>query len=229
VALGRKHIAPLVPAYKQLCSEVRIELILSDRIIDLEEEGFDLAVRSWRPKDSSLMARRLGSLHRVVCAAPSYLERYGIPRTPADLAGHRCLILDTGGRSEDIWYFESEKGLENIKVSGDLSSNSTEVIAEWALAGMGLAMKSTWDVENEIRDGHLVVVLSEYMIQDHGLYVLYPNRQYLPARVRTFIDFMAKQLGRKGSSFGLDQGSSPKILSKQPEVSLSAAPKWSDN
>ena len=197
VALGRKQIAPLVPIYKQRYSEVRIELILSDRMVDLEEESFDLAVRSWRPKDSTLIARRLGPLHRVVCAAPSYLERYGAPRTPADLTGHRCLVLGAGVRSEDIWSFEGEMGLENVKVSGDLSSNSTEVIEEWALAGMGLAMKSTWDVEDEIRDGHLVAVLSESMIQDHGLYVLYPARQYLPARVRTFIDFMAGQLGVK--------------------------------
>jgi len=197
VALGRREVAPLVPAYKQQFTEVQIELVLSDRIVDLEEEGFDLAVRSWRPRDSTLIARRLGPLHRVVCAASSYLERFGTPRTPAELAGHRCLILDAGGRSEDIWSFEGEMGLENVKVSGDLSSNSSEVIEGWALAGMGLVMKSTWDVEEEIRDGHLVVVLSDYMIQDHGLYVLYPDRKYLPARVRTFIDFMAEQLGVK--------------------------------
>ncbi len=197
VALGRKLVAPFIPAYKQRYPEVRIELVLSDRTVDLEDEGFDLAVRSWRPDDSTLIARRLGHLTRVVCAAPSYLERYGTPQTPAELASHRCLILVAGGRNDDIWHFKGEKALEGVRVSGDLTSNSTEVIAEWAFAGMGLAMKSTWDVEDEIRDGRLVVVLSEYVIQSHGLYVLYPDRQYLPARVRTFIDFMARQLRSK--------------------------------
>lgn len=197
VALGRRQVAPLIPAYKQRYPEVKIELVLSDRVVDLEEEGFDLAVRSWRPDDSTLIARRLGPLHRVVCAAPSYLERYGIPQTPAELAGHRCLILGAGGRNDDIWRFEGEKGLESVQVSGDLSSNSTEVIAEWVLAGIGLAMKSTWDVEDEIRQGRLVVVLSEYMIQGHALYVLYQDRQYLPARVRTFIDFMTERFKSK--------------------------------
>ena len=198
VALGRRQVAPLIPAYKQRYPEVQIELILSDRIVDLEEESFDMAVRSWRPDDSTLIARRLGPLHRVVCAAPSYLERHGTPQTLAELAGHRCLILDAGGRSDDIWHFEGEKGSESVKVCGDLSSNNTEVIAEWALAGMGLAMKSTWDVEEEIHDGRLVAVLNDYMIQGHALYVLYQDRRYLPERIRTFIDFMAGRFKSRG-------------------------------
>lgn len=194
VALGRRQVAPLVPAYKERYPEVRIELVLSDRIVDLEEEGFDLAVRSWRPQDSHLIARRLAPLHRVVCAAPNYLKRHGTPRVPADLAGHRCLTLGSGRQSDDVWHFKGETGPESVHVSGDLTSNNTEVLAEWALAGMGLAMKSTWDVVDEIRDGRLVVVLSEYMIEEHALYALYPDRRYLPARVRTFIDFMARRL-----------------------------------
>lgn len=197
VALGRKRVAPIIPAYKRRYPEVGIELVLSDRMVDLEEEGFDLAVRSWQPTDSPLVARRLGPLHRVVCAAPRYLERNGTPKTPAELTDHRCLILGIAGRSEDLWSFQGKKGMQTVKVSGELSSNSSEVIAEWALAGLGLAMKSTWDVEEEIRDGRLVVVLSAYVAQGHGLYVLYPDRKYLPARTRTFIDFMASQPGMK--------------------------------
>lgn len=209
VALGRRRIAPLIPDYSRLYPEVRIALVLSDRMVGLEEEGFDLAVRSWRPDDSTLIARRLGPLHRVVCTSPYYLERYGRPRRPAELAHHCCLILDSGGRQAETWTFRGEEGLESVQVSGVLSSNSTEVIAEWALAGMGLAMRSTWDVEDEIRDGRLVTVLDEFTVQGHALYVVYQDRQYLPARIRTFIDLMATQLGAKEQQ----------TLSSSPDVS----------
>ena len=153
VALGRKRIAPLVPIYKEQYPEVRVELELADRIVDLEEEGFDLALRSWSLNDSPLIARRLAPLHRVVCASPGYLDQHGVPNTPSDLAKHQCLILGTGQRSNDVWRFQGAKGVESIRVSGPITSNNTEAIAEWALAGMGLAMKSTWDVEDEIHDG----------------------------------------------------------------------------
>lgn len=197
VALGRRQIAPIVPAYNRRYPDVRIELVLSDRMIELEEEGFDLAFRSWSPSDSGLIARKLGSLRRIVCAAPSYLEHFGTPQTPDDLGNHHCLILSSGGRSDQIWQFERHGKLENIQVSGNMSSNSTEVIAEWTLAGLGLAMKSTWDVEDDIRCGRLITVLDDYMIQGHAFYVLYQERQYLPARIRTFIDFTAERLKLK--------------------------------
>lgn len=194
VALGRKTIASLVPAYKQQFPEVQVELILSDRIVDLEEEGFDLVIRSWEPTDSSLIARKIGPLRRVICAAPSYLERYGTPRSPEDLKSHECLVLVAAGRSDDIWHFKGGNGEESIEISGDLASNNTEVIAVWAISGMGLAMKSTWDIEDELRMGDLVTILDDYMIQDHAIYALYQDRQYLPARVRSFIDFLLEKL-----------------------------------
>lgn len=192
---GRKHVAPLVMELLQANPEVSAGLDLSDRSVDLVNEGFDCAVRIGDLEDSSLVGVRLGEMRRLVVASQGYLQRHGVPRSLDDLAGHRCLSLvnQTG------WTFRDParpERLLNLKVSGPLECNDGAVLHEWALAGMGLAWRSLWEVGDDLRWGRLVSVLDEWAPPPVGIYAVVPQRRHLPLRVRLFIDLLKENYGR---------------------------------
>jgi DNA-binding transcriptional LysR family regulator len=192
-AFGHVQVAPLIPRFAARYPKVQVWLSLADRTIGLIEEGFDLAIRIGALEDSSLAARKLAPNRRVVCASPAYLRRHGTPRTPADLAGHNCLSVDFAV----TWDYKDPSGKPGaVQVSCRHACDNWEVLREWALAGLGVALKSTWDVRQHLDEGSLVRLLPGYTFdQDVAIYALYPHRRYLPAKTRAFIEFLAESFG----------------------------------
>jgi DNA-binding transcriptional LysR family regulator len=193
-SFGNQYVAPLVPAFAARYPAVQLSLSLSDRHVSLVEEGFDLAIRIASLADSSLAARKLAPNRRVVCASPAYLERYGTPRTPQDLAAHNCVLA---GDFNATWEYKGPDGkADTVRVNGRYVCDNWEVLREWALAGLGVALKSTWDVRRHLEDGSLVSLLPGYSFHsDVAIYALYPHRRHLPAKTRAFIDFLVASFG----------------------------------
>jgi DNA-binding transcriptional LysR family regulator len=192
-SFGNQHVAPLVPKFAERYPAVQLALSLSDRNVNVVEEGFDLAIRIADLADSSLAARKLAPNRRVVCASPAYLSRYGTPLTPEDLAQHNCLATDFAMN----WDYRAPNGKRgSVRVSGRYACDNWEVLREWALAGLGVALKSTWDVRRHLEDGSLVSLLPGYTFAtDVAIYAVYPHRRHLPAKTRAFIEFLAESFG----------------------------------
>jgi len=193
-SFGHKHIAPLVPPFAARYPKIQLVFSLSDRTVNMIEEGYDLAIRIGELEDSSLAARKLAPNRRVVCASPGYLARCGTPQTPADLQSHNCL---TTNDLQMTWEYKGADGKRgSVRVSGQYACDNWEVLREWALAGLGIALKSTWDVRLQLEGGLLVPVLPGYDFgTDVAIYAVYPHRRYLPAKTRVFIDYLAESFG----------------------------------
>jgi DNA-binding transcriptional LysR family regulator len=196
-SFGHQHVAPLIPRFAERYPKVELALSLSDRSINLIEEGFDLAVRIAELKDSSLAARKLAPNRRVVCASPAYLRAHGEPKTLQDLARHNCLVATWEHGFAMTWEYKSPAGKRGtVRVTGKYACDNWEVLREWAIAGLGIALKSTWDVRRQLEDGSLVPLLPGYDFgTDVGIYAVYPHRRHLPAKTRVFIDFLAESFG----------------------------------
>lgn len=186
---GRLHVAPLLMRYLEGNPEVSANLDLSDRIVDLVNEGIDCAVRIGDMPDSSLVSVRLGEMRRMVVASPDYLARHGRPESLEDLARHNCFSLGP----QRGWMFRDPGNPDKnmtVKVSGNLECNDGAVLHEWALAGHGLAWRSWWEVGDDLRAGRLVAVLEEFAAPTVGIFAVFPERRHLPLRVRLFIDLL---------------------------------------
>ena len=196
-SFGLNHIAPLIPRFAARYPKVELALSLSDRSVNLVEEGFDLAIRIAELKDSALAARKLAPNRRVVCASPAYLRQHVEPKTPQDLAKHNCLIATWEQGMAMNWEYKSPVGKRgSVRVTGRYACDNWEVLREWAVAGLGVALKSTWDVRKHLEDGSLVPLLPGYdFSSDVGIYAVYPHRRHLPAKTRVFIDFLAESFG----------------------------------
>ncbi len=190
---GRQHVAPLVGDFMQANPEVRVNLNLSDRLVDLINENIDCAIRIGELTDSSLVSVRLGEMRRMVVASPAYLVEHGVPRTPDDLAKHNCLSL---GQQRGWVFKRPESGeVETIKVGGTFECNDGAVLHEWALAGRGLAWRSLWEVGRDLKEGRLTSVLDAWQAPPMGIYAVFPQRRHLPLRVRLFIDLLKENYG----------------------------------
>jgi DNA-binding transcriptional LysR family regulator len=192
---GRRHVAPLVPRFRELHSEVTISLNLSDRVVDLAGEGFDCAVRVGDFPDSSLVSVRLADNRRLCVATPDYLRRHGTPEHPDDLLKFDCLTLSSDASQTRGWAFSlpregGEPELVHLKPGGPLDCSDGQVLHGWCLQGYGIAWRSTWEVEQEIADGRLVEVLAAYAAPPNGIYIVFPQRKHLPLRVRLWIDYL---------------------------------------
>jgi DNA-binding transcriptional LysR family regulator len=193
---GRKHVAPLVPAFMRVHPDVSVSLDLSDRIVDLVNEGFDCAVRVGELADSSLISVRLADNRRVCVAAPAYLARAGTPATPQELGNHNCLAFSSVASQPRGWVF-SEPGVDgaastpvHMRVSGNMDCTDGEVLMAWCLAGHGIAWRSWWEVGAAVAAGQLVTLLDEYCAPPNGIFAVLPQRKLLPLRVRLWLDFM---------------------------------------
>lgn len=196
---GRRHVAPALAAFARSYPEVQVQLDLSDRPLNLVEDGYDIGIRLGSPGDTALAARRLAVNHRVVCGAPSYLRRHGTPRVPHDLAGHDCIILRQDGADYALWRFTSSGRTETVRVHGRLASNDGEIVRDWAVAGRGLVLRSWWDVADLVERGRLVTVLDGYRTPEANVYAVYPIPRNLPAKVRLLVDFLAEFLGARAT------------------------------
>ncbi len=192
---GRRHVAPLVRDFLDANPEVSCALDLTDRLVDLVNEGIDCAIRIGDLADSSLVSIRLAENRRVVVASPDYLARHGAPATPEELDAHICLSLG----QQRGWQFRDDKGESfAVKVGGRFECNDGAVLHGWALAGHGLAWRSLWEVENDLRAGRLISVLDDFAAPPTGIHAVFPQRRNLPLRVRLLIDFFKNHYGSAG-------------------------------
>jgi DNA-binding transcriptional LysR family regulator len=194
-AFGRKHIAPHLSAFIAEHPNLAITLHLSERMVDLKNERFDLAIRIADMKSADLIAAKLARNHRVVCGSPAYFKRAGKPRTLAELSRHNCLVTSTEDGVADTWSFHDKGRQIAAKVGGNLQCNDGEVLTRWAISGEGLAWRSAWEVSEEVKKGRLVTVLDEYAFPGNNIYAVYPERRLLPAKVKFFIEFLRKTFG----------------------------------
>ena len=193
LSYGLHCLGPIVAEYSNQYPKVKLDLSLSDRKIDLIEEGFDVAVRVGRLPESGLIARKLGAVESIIVGAPAYFKQRGIPTEPIDLANHVCLgyALGSGG---DEWRLLSAEGLVSVRSSGSIKADNGDMLRLAALHGAGLIFQPRFIVEEDVQAGRLVQVLDSYASEELGVYAIYPSRKHLSAKVRTFVDFLVAHL-----------------------------------
>jgi len=192
---GRRHVAPLVPRFLALHPEVNVSLNLSDRVVDIVNESFDCAVRVGDLPDSSLVSVRLADNRRLCVATPAYLQRAGTPQHPSELARHECLTLSSDASQTRGWAFNVDGEVIHLRPSGRLDCTDGQVLHDWCLAGLGIAWRSTWEVEHEVASGQLVSVLDAFAAPPNGIYAVFPHAKHLALRVRLWIDFLKHSYG----------------------------------
>jgi len=195
LGFGRTAIAPLVSTFAQRYPQVEVQLDVTDRPVDLVAGGIDLAIRFGELPDQRLVARRIMSNRRLLCASPRYLERHGAPSTLADLANHRCIVHRQNDDAHGVWRLEHEGKNVSVKVQGALSSNDGDIVLGWALDGHGILVRSEWDMAKYVESGRLRIVLPGYAQPEADLFVVYPGKRRQSARARAFVDFLVEQFG----------------------------------
>lgn len=193
---GRRHVAPLVPPFVARHPEVSLSLNLSDRVVDLVNEGFDCAVRVGDLPDSRLISVRLADNRRLCVAAPSYLQRAGVPAHPSELSRHACLVLSSDASQTRGWAFSIDGTLSHLRPQGRLDCNDGQVLHEWCLQGLGIAWRSTWEVAADVATGRLLAVLEDFAAPPNGIYAVFAHARHLPLRVRLWIDYLKLAYGQ---------------------------------
>jgi DNA-binding transcriptional LysR family regulator len=198
LGFGRSHVAPLVSRFAHKYPQVEVQLQLSVNPPPLTEDAFDVCLRFGEPPESRLVARRVAANRRLLCAAPAYLARHGMPKVPNDLTRHNCIGIRQGEEAYGVWRLSSGRGrnavTEAVKTRGTLTTNDGEVAVHWALDGHGILMRAEWDIQRYLRSGRLVQVLPQYYTPDADIYAVYPQRHQHAARVRAFVDFTVLSL-----------------------------------
>lgn len=207
MSFGIQYMGKLLAKYQQEYPKVIIDISLSDRQIDLVEEGYDLALRIATLKDSSLIARRLAACHIVMCASPDYLHQYGEPQTPNDLKNHQC-IRYAYSDSMKYWVLENREGKKKqVMINSPLSSNNGNLICDAMVHGMGIAPLPTFIVGNAIRKGEAKIILDDWRPQTEDMSLLYPSSKHLSAKVRAFVDMAVEHFKPLDGKFNdWDQG-----------------------
>jgi LysR family transcriptional activator of dmlA len=186
---GRHHVAPAVSLLAERYPELEIRLDLFDRVVDIVNEGFDLEIRVGDDIPGQHIGRQLVSNRRVVCAAPGYLQRQGMPQTLNELEQHHCLVIKERDNAFGIWNLERNGVQESVRVSGPLSSNNGEIVLQWALDGRGVVLRSLWDVKPLLDQGRLVQLLPEYS-QSANVWAVYPTRLAYSGKLRACVEFL---------------------------------------
>lgn len=193
LSFGQHRLGAVLGDYAQAYPQVQLDVSLSDRKVDLVDEGFDLAIRIGAMPQSDLIARKLGGVRSVVCAAPAYLAAHGAPRTPADLARHACLGYTLTGTGAD-WRLEGADGTVVVPVSGPIRADNGDILRLAARGGAGIVFQPEFIVGDDIAAGRLVRLLPQWQSAELGVYAVYPSRKHLSAKVRTFVDFLVAAL-----------------------------------
>ena len=192
---GRRYVAPLVPRFLALHPDVSLSLNLSDRVVDIARESYDCSVRVGDLPDSSLVSVRLADNRRLCVATPAYLKRAGTPKHPTELSRHECLALSSDASQTRGWAFTVDGELLHLRPRGRLDCSDGQVLHAWCSAGLGLAWRSTWEVEQELSRGELVSVLDDFAAPPNGIYAVFPHAKHLALRVRLWIDFLKHSYG----------------------------------
>lgn len=190
LGFGRKHVAPVLSRFARRFPDVEVQLHLTDRPVNLVEQGFDLQLRFGELPDARLTARLLARNRRVLCAAPAYLRRAGEPASPRELAQHACLFIRESEETFGTWHLRAGARTETVKVRGPLASNDGECVFQWALDGHGILMRSLWESAPMLRSGRLRTVLPEWSLPSADIYAVFPTRSHLSAKTRALVDFL---------------------------------------
>jgi DNA-binding transcriptional LysR family regulator len=207
--LGQQHIAPVLSKFVELHPGITPYLHLSDRITDLGGDGFDLGIRYGTLDDSTLIARKLASNSRVLCASPHYLERRGMPLIPEDLTQHDCLSMIRMTEPLTTWYFQQAHDKRSISIHAARASNDGALIRRWAIEGVGIALKSYWDIAEDLKAKRLVTILDNYALDFNrtgtssgaDLHAIYPNRKFIPQRTTALIEALKTHFSSTEKSF----------------------------
>ncbi|WP_374511216.1 LysR family transcriptional regulator [Niveibacterium sp.] len=194
VAFGTLHVAPALADFLTAHPDLKMELTITDRLIDLAEDGYDMAIRVTAEPPLPLVARKLAPVRRRVCGTPAYFAKHGLPLTPADLVRHNCLDYTRSGE-QGLWRFNGPHGEIDVPVSGSLHVDDDEALSQAVLGGLGVALLPTFIVGEALQAGRLQAVLSEYVPIERYVYALYLPTRHLPAKVRAFIDFLIARIG----------------------------------
>jgi DNA-binding transcriptional LysR family regulator len=197
-AFGRKHVAPHAPAFVAANPEVQVSFNLTDHVIDLVREGYDVGIRIGGVIDPNFVAVKLATNRRVVCGTPAYFERHGIPRTLDDLARHNCLAFNLQGGQQSGWHFQKNGKPVTVRIDGNLDCNDGELLHRWACEGLGPAWRSTWEIQSQLASGELITVLDEYALPSYDITAVYLQQRHLPAKVRLFIDALKSIYAQPG-------------------------------
>lgn len=205
LGFGRMHVAPLVSRFVRRHPDLEVQLQLSVDPPPLTDDAFDVCIRFGAPPDARVIARRIAPNRRLLCAAPAYLARHGVPRTPGDLMRHRCISIRQGGEAYGLWKLRARgrrAEVESVKVRAPMTTNDGEIAVRWALDGHGILMRAEWDIDRYLRSGRLVQVLPQYETPDAAIYAVYPQRHNLAVRVRAFVEFAAEALAQRSDAIG---------------------------
>jgi DNA-binding transcriptional LysR family regulator len=195
-AFGRVFVLPNLNEFFDSYPDISVDLIFDDNYTDLVKEGIDLAIRIGPLEDSSLIARKIGSSPRVVVTSPEYLVKNGRPKKPADLTKHDCLLYSLQ-KFPDIWYFNSsQQGDESVRVNGRLKASSPDAVCDATLEGMGIAILGEWYIRKYIKDGRLKIILQDYHPTAYDINAVYPERKFVPQKVKRMISFLADKLDK---------------------------------
>lgn len=194
VAFGTLHVAPALAEFLPLYPKIKVDLTITDRWIDLAEEGYDLIIQVTGQPQEHLVARKLAPVRRQLCATPEYFHRRGIPRTPMDLVSHNCLDYTRSGE-QGRWRFTGPEGDISVPVNGPLHVDDDEALSQAVLGGLGLALLPTFIIGKDLQAGNLQAVLSEYIPVERHVYAMYLPTRHLPAKARVFIDFLIERIG----------------------------------
>lgn len=190
---GRRHLAPLIADFARDFPEVELQLELSDRPLDLTEHALDIGIRFGTPPDARVVAKRIAHNRRLLCASPAYLAKHGIPSTPQQLVDHQCIVIRENTQTYNNWQLRNASQQIMVKVDGRLSTNHGEIAVDWALTGHGIVLRSEWDVAAYLRDGKLCRILVPWVGEIADIHAIYPQRHYVPAKTRAFLDFLSER------------------------------------
>lgn len=191
-AFGRLHVAPHASSFVKANPEVQLSFNLTDRVVDLVREGYDMGIRIGGQIDPNFVAIKLASNQRVVCGTPAYFRKRGKPRTLEDLRQHNCLAFNLQGGQQRGWYFLKDGKTVTVRVEGNLDCNDGELLHRWVSEGLGLGWRSTWEIQGQLQNGELVTVLDEFALPAYDIMAVYPQQKHLPAKVRFFIEHLKK-------------------------------------
>ncbi len=201
VSFGILHLGPTIAEYLQRYPDVVIDLDLNDRVVDLVEDGYDVAVRIGPMNDSSLVARPLAPQPLIVCAAPAYLARHAAPAHPEDLRNHRCLHY-TYASTGNEWHFEKDGKIQLVRVNAALRANNGDVLRTAALAGHGIIMQPEFLVGDDVKAGRLIALLTDYTHSPIVMAAVYPHRRFLSPKVRSFVEYLETRFGASAQRGG---------------------------
>ena len=194
VTYGEKQILPLVNNFISQYQDVEVSAYLSNRQVDLFDEGYDLAIRLGKLSDSSMMAKILGKRTNYICASPHYLEKNGIPHAISELSQHHCLL-----GTNDYWHFQQSGKEKRVRVTGRLRYNNGYSLTDAALKGIGVVQLPDYYVQHHIQNGELVTLLNNYRAPDESIWAVYPQNRHLSPKIRLLVDYLAEQLSQKSS------------------------------